>query len=186
MKSISFSQARPQDIDLIMAMETDGFAAANREAREVFAARIETFPHGSLIAQLGPQRIGCIFCEIWPASPTPVVEHFALGHDIRARHSPALGSELYVSSLTLRPEFRGRGLGKQLLLGAIDECVKAFPQLTSALLLVNEGWRQARAIYAGAGFEEVARFADFFGADATRCADGLVMRRALTAYPALQ
>jgi ribosomal protein S18 acetylase RimI-like enzyme len=160
-----------------MTLEAAGFAPGNRELRQVYAQRITAFPEGSLMACLGPQCIGCLFSEIWRAVPKPGPEHFRLGHGILERHDPAQGTELYISSMTIDPAFRGLGLGMPLFAGCIDRLAKAFPQLTSTLLLVNASWSRAIGIYRAAGFREIARFKEFFHPSGNRCEDGLVMRR---------
>jgi ribosomal protein S18 acetylase RimI-like enzyme len=86
------------------------------------------------------------------------------------------GTELYITSMTISPAFRGKGLGSQLFLGCINRIAAAYPQLTSALLLVNESWRHARSIYESAGFREVVRFKNFFNPDGNTHEDGIVMR----------
>jgi ribosomal protein S18 acetylase RimI-like enzyme len=174
--TIILAEATLHDLDQIMEMEAKGFAPGNTELREVYELRIKTFPQGSLIAYSGSEYAGCIFSEIWKELPLPVVEHFALGHDILERHDPVLGTELYITSMTISPAFRGKGLGSQLFLGCIDRAATAYPQLTSALLLVNETWVQARAIYEAAGFREVVRFKNFFNPDGRPYEDGIVMR----------
>jgi ribosomal protein S18 acetylase RimI-like enzyme len=176
MESITLAEATLQDLDQIMDMEVTGFAPGDTELREVYERRIKTFPQGSLIAYSVTEYVGCIFSEIWKESPIPVAGHFALGHDILERHDPVLGTELYITSITISPDFRGRGLGSQLFLGCIDRIAAAYPQLTSALLLVNETWGHARSIYEAAGFIEVVRFKNFFNPDGMTYEDGIVMR----------
>ena len=177
MESIDFSYATLRDIDPIMEMEAHGFASGNRECREAYEARIRTFPEGSLMAYFGAECIGCIFSEIWQASASPLAEYFALGHDILERHDIHHGTELYISSMTIAPAFRGIGLGTPLLLGCIDRVTTAFPQISSVLLLVNENWKQARNVYQAAGFQELVRFNHFFNPKDTLFEDGIVMRR---------
>ncbi len=172
--------ATPHDIDQIMALEEQGFDAGNRELRAVYEARVETFAPGALMAHLGGNCVGCFFCEIWRSSPSPGVEYFTLGHDICERHDPLAGTELYVSSMAIAPAFRRQGLGAQLLRGGIGHVASRFPQLSSAVLLVNETWVRARAIYAAAGFCEIVRFERFFNPRASVFEDGIVMRRLLT------
>jgi ribosomal protein S18 acetylase RimI-like enzyme len=176
MESITLTEATLQDIDRIMDMEVKGFAPGDTELCEVYELRIRTFPQGSLIAYSGTEYVGCIFSEIWKESPIPVAGHFALGHDILERHDPLLGTELYITSMTISPAFRGKGLGSQLFLGCIDRIAAAYPQLTSALLLVNETWGHAHSIYEAAGFIEVVRFKNFFNPDGMTHEDGIVMR----------
>jgi [ribosomal protein S18]-alanine N-acetyltransferase len=174
--TLLLAEATLHDLDRIMEMEAKGFAPGNTELREVYELRIKTFPQGSLIAYSGSEYAGCIFSEIWKESPTLVAEHFALGHDIHERHDPASGTELYITSMTISPAFRGKGLGSRLFLDCINRVSTAYPQLTSTLLLVNETWAQARAIYEAAGFKEVARFGNFFNPDGRTYEDGIVMR----------
>lgn len=179
MQALIFTEAGLADIPLIMDMEAKGFAEGNRELPEVYEARIRTFPQGSLLAWRGSECVGCVFSEIWKASPVPVVEDFLLGHDIVHSHDPVQGTELYITSMTLNPAVRGQGLGHPLFVGAIDQVARSFPQLTSALLLVNETWVQARRIYTAAGFQEIARFAGFFNPHGAIREDGIVMRRGI-------
>ena len=160
-----------------MDLERQGFAAGHQEQRAAYAQRIATFPQGSLMAWLGVDCVGCVFTEIWRFQPQPDAALFTLGHDIRERHDPVLGTELYISSMTLTPKVRGRGLGAPLLLGCLARVADAYAGLTSALLLVNATWAPARRIYTGAGFVQVAGFDGFFCADGQAPADGIVMRR---------
>ena len=176
---LALHPASPRDLDQIMALEAAGFDPGHREARATYERRIAAFPEGSLLAYLGEACIGCVFTEIWPASSVPPAEHFALGHDILERHDPQHGSELYLSSMTIAPAFRGRGLGMPLFAGCLERLAGAFPQLASVLLLVNETWHGARRIYRAAGFVEIARFPGFFTPAAAPRQGALVMRRKL-------
>lgn len=172
-------EATANDLDRIMDLERQGFAAGHRELRSAYAQRIATFPQGSLMAWLGADCVGCVFSEIWRAPPQPDATHFTLGHDIRERHDPVGGTELYISSMTLAPAARGQGLGSPLLRACMTHVAKAYPVLTSVVLLVDANWVAARRIYAGAGFVEVARLDGFFGASGGAPEDGIVMRRLL-------
>jgi ribosomal protein S18 acetylase RimI-like enzyme len=170
-------EATLADLDSIMDLERQGFAADHREQRAAYAQRIATFPQGSLMAWRGKDCVGCIFSEIWPDADNLSAEQFTLGHDIRERHDPVSGTALYISSMTLSPAVRGQGLGAPLLLGCLEHVAQVFPQLETAVLLVNAAWAPARRIYAGVGFVEVACLTGFFDAgDGTR-EDGIVMRR---------
>jgi ribosomal protein S18 acetylase RimI-like enzyme len=170
-------EATPADLDRIMDLERQGFAAGHREERAAYAQRIAAFPQGSLMAWRGAECVGCVFSEIWQAAPEPYVEHFRLGHDIRERHDPTNGTEFYISSMTLAPSVRGQGLGTPLLLGCLAHVAQACPQVETAVLLVNAAWVPARRIYAGVGFVEVACFSGFFDAGDGARQDGIVMRR---------
>lgn len=173
-------EASQADLDRIMDLERQGFAAGHREERAAYAQRIAAFPQGSLMARRGENCVGCVFSEIWRAAPELDAAHFTLGHDICERHDPVAGTELYISSMTLSPTVRGQGLGKPLLLGCLAHVAQAFPQLKTAVLLVNADWAPARRIYAGVGFVEVARLDGFFDAGDGVPQDGIVMRRPIT------
>jgi ribosomal protein S18 acetylase RimI-like enzyme len=170
-------EATANDLDRIMELERQGFAAGHQELRSAYAQRIATFPQGSLMAWRGVDCVGCVFSEIWQATPQSDAAHFTLGHDIRERHDPVLGTELYISSMTLAPSVRGLGLGTPLLTGCLENVARQFPGVTSALLLVNANWVTARRIYAGAGFVEIARLDRFFSTRGAEPQDGIVMRR---------
>lgn len=176
MTHFSLRSATTADLDAIMDMEAAGFASGDRESRELYAERIECFADGALMATRGEGVVGCLFAEIWSDAQL-AAEHFVLGHDIRSRHAPQ-GSVLYVASMTIAPVFRGLGFGAQLFEGGIAHIEAAHPQLCSVLLLVNETWVSARAIYSAAGFAERARLPGFFRPDARSRQDGIVMSRA--------
>ena len=170
-------EATANDLDRIMELERQGFAAGHRELRSAYGQRIDAFPQGSLMAWRRAECVGCVFSEIWPATPEPDAAHFTLSHDIRERHDAVSGTALYISSMTLSPAVRGQGLGAPLLLGCLEHVARAFPHLETAVLLVNADWAPARRIYAGVGFTEIACLTGFFDAgDGTR-QDGIVMRR---------
>lgn len=177
MDTLRLVEATAHDLDRIMELERQGFAAGHQELRSAYAQRIATFPQGSLMAWRGADCVGCVFSEIWRAMPQPEAAHFTLGHDIRERHDPVLGTELYISSMTLAPSVRGQGLGAPLLTNCLEHVARAFPEVTSVLLLVNARWAAARRIYAAAGFVEITHFARFFSSQGAAPEDGIVMRR---------
>lgn len=177
MTTLQFRSAAGGDLDAIMAMEVAGFAPGHRESREVYVQRIASFPQGALMALSGSAVAGCVFAELWRPDEALEAAHFTLGHDIRERHDARRGSLLYIASMTLAPDHRGRGLGAALLEGAIAHIARQCPQIDEVCLLVNEAWRSARAIYARAGFAEVMRLTGFFTPDGDTRQDGIVMRR---------
>ena len=102
-----------------MRLEEIGFEPGDREKQEVYADRIEVFPEGSLVACINNECIGFIFSEIWNECITFSPADFMLGHDIRKCHSKEKGTELYLSSMTIDPQFRGKGFGSLLLSNCI-------------------------------------------------------------------
>ena len=179
MNALRLTEATPADLDRIMELERQGFATGHQELRSTYAQRIASFPQGCLMAWRGSDCVGCVFSEIWCFHPRPDAAHFTLGHDIREHHDPIQGTELYISSMTLAPAVRGQGLGAPLLQGCMEHAARAFPQLNSAVLLVNATWEPARRIYSGVGFLEIAHLTDFFHAADATFQDGIVMRRPL-------
>ena len=167
------------DLDRIMELECQGFAAGHQELRSSYAQRIVSFPQGSLMAWRGPDCVGCVFSEIWRATLQPDAAQFTLGHDIRERHDPVLGTDLYISSMTLAPTVRGQGLGAPLSTGCLEHLARAFPRLDCVVLLVNATWTPARRLYQGVGFVEIVRLTGFFNATDGAFHDGIVMRRSL-------
>ena len=79
--------------------------------------------------------------------------------------------------MLLAPVVRGQGLGVVLLQACLDHVTAVFPQLESAVLLVNATWTPARRIYTGLGFMEIGCLAGFFEAEDGARQDGNVMRR---------
>lgn len=174
---LAFRSATSADIERIMALEAAGFAPGHWESAAVYERRIAVFPEGSLMVEAGSQTVGCFFSEIWQPTAQPARAHFTLGHDIAERHDPLRGSELYISSMTLDPAFRGQGLGTPFFEGCLEHVAGQFPRIASLLLLVNASWSNARRVYGHAGFREILRLTDFFSPDGKQREDGIVMRR---------
>jgi [ribosomal protein S18]-alanine N-acetyltransferase len=177
-QSVVLKAATLDDLDLIVQLEQKGFEPAIREDEAVYAKRIEVFPEGALLGYVGSACVGCFFSEIWQEQTLVAPENFALGHDIADRHDPAMGTSLYVSSITVDPAYRGNGLGAGLFRACIDHVRQCFPRIDAVHLLVSESWANARAIYRKSGFVEIGRLAGFFDG-CGGIGDGIVMRRTL-------
>ena len=180
MNRLRLIEATPHDLDDIMRLETEGFAPGNREERAVYERRIAVFPEGSLMGEYDGKTVGCIFSEIWRAQESLIPGDFKLGHDIAQRHDPLYGAELYITSMTIDPAYRGQQLGFDLFNGCIEYVLARFPRVESALLLVNETWTQAHEIYKQSGFHEIMRLSQFFSPYPGVYEDGIVMRKRLT------
>ncbi len=85
------------------------------------------------------------------------------------------GPEAELGDLAVRPEARGRGVGRTLLLAALDEAERRGAR--TIFLEVRESNAAARGLYEAAGFAVVDRRAGYY--DRPR-EDALVMRRSLT------
>lgn len=85
------------------------------------------------------------------------------------------GPEAELGDLAVRPEARGRGVGRTLLRAALEEAERR--RARTIFLEVRESNAPARGLYEAAGFAVVDRRAGYY--DRPR-EDALVMRRSLT------
>jgi [ribosomal protein S18]-alanine N-acetyltransferase len=176
-QSVVLRAATLDDLDLIIRLEQNGFEPAIREDEAVFAKRIQVFPEGALLGYVGSACVGCFFSEIWQGETVAEPGNFALGHDIAQRHDPVKGTNLYVSSITVDPAYRGNGLGARLFSDCIERVGLQFAGINSVSLLVSESWGNARKIYLRSGFAEMTRLRDFFMSADGGTHDGIVMGR---------
>lgn len=185
LRACTLHRASAQDLDGVMALEAQGFAASVRESRSTFERRIGVFSEGFLVARdpVHGELAGYVASELWHWDPRPRAGCFALGHAIDASHEPQ-GRELYVSSMVVAASWRGAGLGAHLLCSCLHAVCRAHPQVDHALLLVHESWRAARRIYEDLGFVVIDVLPGFFAGPSGPAQAGLVMRRRLRGGPA--
>lgn len=175
MQQLTLRQAEPADLDCVMVLETSGFAPGIVEEHAVFSDRIASFPEGFLLAYAEENWPAGYFCtEIWTEWTLDDPVRFDLGH-ATAEWLDRQGEILYVASMTIAPDHRGSGLGRTLFRAGLQHMIQAFPHLREAVLIVNEHWHEARKIYAGEGFGEIARLPDFFQPDSGPTGDAIVM-----------
>lgn len=181
MESISIAPANSEDLEEIMSLELLGFPAGIIERADVFLARVKIFPDGFLVARekVCGKAIGYICSEIWIRREVIEKDMFTLNHGIETTHNPE-GTEIYISSMTIHPEFRNRGLGRLLFSTCIDNLVKFNPRICSAILIVSETWKHAKQIYESEGFVELFRIDGFFTPDEILPQAAIVMRRRLS------
>ena len=84
------------------------------------------FARGSLMAWRGENCVGCVFSEIWRATPARCRAQARWPRHPRA-HDPVHGTELYISSMTLAPACAA-GPGCAGLLGCLAHVAQAFPR----------------------------------------------------------
>ncbi len=158
-------EANLDDLEAIMQIEDCSFHKGIREDESVFRKRVTTFPKGFilLVDEQGVPK-GYFASEIWQLDEKASeinASLFALNHDIGDHHTDD-GNTLYVSSIAILPECRGYGLGDLFFTQAISRIKAAFPNLTQSILIVNESWVRARAIYRKWGYEEKGAIPLFF------------------------
>lgn len=180
MQALPIRPARFDDIDAIMTLEAQGFHPAIRESRQVMLQRLQHFPEGFLVLHGDDDKaIGYLCSEIWDAGNAVDDARFSLGHDIRQTHRSD-GTQLYISSMTLHPDQRGAGQGKQFFRQSLAFLRHRLPQLTHSILLLSAEWQGAHRIYRHCGYEDLRRLRGFFAAIATHDPDAIVMQRTLT------
>jgi ribosomal-protein-alanine N-acetyltransferase len=171
----SLREAALCDIDRIMDLERRCFNEYTRESVETYRERIAYFPQGFMILEAEGAFAGAASSEIWPYREKISADNFSLGHPIGG--ALALdGEELYISSIAVLPQFRGRGYGEILFRGLIDHVKEKFPRVTKGILLINEEWKSARQIYVRNGFSDLAVLKGFFTESDGTQRDGIVMR----------
>ncbi|WP_072910255.1 GNAT family N-acetyltransferase [Desulforamulus aeronauticus] len=175
-----FRQATTGDLDMILAIENQSFKNGIKESPQVFLERIEVFPEGFLLLETDESAdpIGYICSELWSSKKDLSAENLSLGHSIKKVHSHQ-GQELYVSSMGVLPEYRGRGYGGRMLRHLITKASKDFPQVNSVLLIVSEKWPAARKTYLKLGFEQVDLIPAFFQPVGLKSEPGIVMKKML-------
>jgi RimJ/RimL family protein N-acetyltransferase len=92
-----------------------------------------------------------------------LVESAGVFGELKLVHAPAVSSALHRATLMIGIErdFRGKGLGSQLMRAALD-WARAQPSLEWLQLFVFAHNEPARALYAKFGFQEVGRTPDMF------------------------
>ena len=168
-------RAVASDIADIMSLEVAGFEPHIREAAPIFEERMSVFPAGFMVAEDDSGALIAYLCsERWTRRDALSAEDFKVGHSARERHD-GNGGVLYISSMTVSPSQRGKGLGARLFSSAIDAITGSQHGIEQNLLMVNESWLHARRIYASCGYVEILRFAAFFGAVSQPSQDALIL-----------
>ena len=107
MQKYAIRGAESRDIEAIMRVEHQSFAAGIAETQAVFAERLACAARCNyVLLDSGAQSVcGYVTAEIWEMAPfDPAL--FSLGHSVREQHRPD-GTTLYISSFALLPEVRG-------------------------------------------------------------------------------
>ena len=92
-----------------------------------------------------------------------------------------VAGEAEILTVGVRPELRGAGVGRRLLEAALESARADGAE--HLFLEVAEDNLAARRLYAGRGFEEVARRPAYYPRPDAGAVDALVLRRALNTPP---
>jgi len=173
-------RAGAADLETVMSLERAGFPPGIVEDRAVFERRLEVFPEGVLLAETaGGVPVGYLCAEVWRAWDGLGdfdARRFHLGHDA-ARWLDRRGNTLYVASMTVAPPFRGGGTGRELFRRAVEQLLGEFPLVRRVVLVVNEHWAAARAVYGKEGFTEAGYLPRFFRPHEGPVGDAVVLKK---------
>jgi ribosomal protein S18 acetylase RimI-like enzyme len=115
MSEIVIRNVLPKDLDECYRVEVSGFPPEEAATRETIKLRMETFPQGFLVAELGGTVVGILNSA---STDKDDVSDEALkqlvGHDPNGRN-------MVVFALAVLPEFRGLGIARRLMLHFMDE-----------------------------------------------------------------
>ena len=167
---LKIRKADLSDINSIMAIEKESFSYDIREDKQTFIKRIEIFNDGFWLLTMDKKIIGYISSEIWRDNAD-----FKLGHDIQNTHDKD-GKQLYISSIALANEARGKKLGHILFDYLIDYIPQNYPSVNKGVLLVSDNWEKAKKIYTKKGFSETDRIKGFFLENGIK-RDGIIMNK---------
>ncbi|AKL95734.1 GCN5-like N-acetyltransferase [Clostridium aceticum] len=168
--------ATNKDLKDIMKIEFSCFKLEICEKEEVFLERIEIFNDGFYVVEKNDTVVGYISTEIWEYEEKIDSKWFDLGHSISQLHNPN-GTELYISSMGLLPNYRGKGLGKEIFLKSTDLIVNKYNNIKSQILIVSEKWDSARKIYKQNNYIELMKIENFFKYKNNYKENGIVMRK---------
>lgn len=103
-------QATSDDLAAILAIDQEAFASyGTTEDHDVFAARLEAFPAGCLVATRDGTVIGYATAETWHTEREP-----ALNEDPRQTHQPG-GQVWCITAMAVTRAMQNQGVGTTLL-----------------------------------------------------------------------
>jgi len=177
---VKFRIANEDDIEDIMKIEKSSFSLEICEKRDVFLERMQVFPQGFFIMEYDRKVIGYLTSEIWEYKSCIDEKYFMLDHSIKEVHN-INGTELYISSMGILPDFRGKELGKLMFQNFSDYILTINKNLKTKILIVCESWKNARKIYISNDFKEILVLKDFFKSNKQKpySESGIVMRKYL-------
>jgi ribosomal protein S18 acetylase RimI-like enzyme len=144
MNEVIVRNVQANDLDECYVVETSGFSAEEAASREMIRLRIDVFPQGFLVAELGGRVVGMVNGASTNKDDISDEELKQLiGHD-------AGGRNMVIFALAVLPEFQKRGIAKQLMLRFIE---KAGQNKKEKIILMCKHY--LIAYYEGLGFTHV-------------------------------
>lgn len=106
---LKFEEAQAQDLDEIMAIENAGFSPQEVATRKAMKDRIQDYPDTFIVAKDGQKVVGYIV--------GPAYDKRYLDDSLYESSHPNRKDDPYqtVLSLAVSPDYRGQGIGSQLL-----------------------------------------------------------------------
>jgi [ribosomal protein S18]-alanine N-acetyltransferase len=164
LSALVITAANEEDLDAIDAIEQHSFKSP--WSREMFKAELLREWERVDVGRLGGKLVA--FCNYWLVTPRDVKPRDL--DDERA----AWGGEVHILAIATHPDYRGRGLARQILDHVLGVAVAAGCSL--ATLEVRRSNQPAIALYERAGFKTVHVRARYYQDDDE---DALVMVKAL-------
>lgn len=118
MNEIIIRNGLPKDLDGCFLVETSGFPPEESATRERIKLRLDTFPEGFFVAEMDGRVVGMLNSASTDKEDISDEELKQLvGHDPN-------GKNLVVFALVVLPEFRKRGIARQLMSRFVQEARK--------------------------------------------------------------
>ncbi len=144
MNEVIIRHVRPADLEACFQVEIAGFPPEEAATRDTIQLRIDTFPQGFLVAEVDQHIVGMLNSAATHKDDISDEELKQLiGHDVN-------GKNMVVFALAVLPEFRRRGIARQLLVHVIELARQANKE--NVLLMCKQ---YLIPYYAGLGFTHV-------------------------------
>jgi ribosomal protein S18 acetylase RimI-like enzyme len=115
MNEMLIRHVRPEDHEQCFIVETSGFPPEEAATRETIRMRIDSFPQGFLVAEVGGKIVG-----ILNSAATNKDDISDEGLKQLIGHDPT-GKNMVVFALAVLPEYQKRGIARQLMSRFVKE-----------------------------------------------------------------